>query len=49
VNCWPAPEVPDNVNTEELGNLELTASEERALVAYLRTLNDGYVEVVAKR
>ena len=49
VNCWPAPEVPENVNTEELGNLGLTASEERALVAYLRTLSDGYVEVVAKR
>jgi cytochrome c peroxidase len=49
VNCWPAPEVPENVNTEELGNLGLTASEERALVAYLRALSDGYVEVVAKR
>lgn len=49
VNCWPAPEVPENVNTEELGNLGLTASEERALVAYLRTLSDGYVEVIAKR
>jgi cytochrome c peroxidase len=42
VNCWPAPEVPENVNTEELGDLELTPSEERALVAYLRTLTDGY-------
>jgi cytochrome c peroxidase len=42
VNCWPRPEVPENVNTEELGNLGLTASEERALVAYLRALSDGY-------
>jgi cytochrome c peroxidase len=42
VNCWPAPEVAENVNTEELGNLELTAEEERALVTYLRTLTDGY-------
>lgn len=49
VNCWPAPEVPENLNTEELGNLGLTPSEERALVTYLRTLSDGYVEVVAKR
>ncbi|MDQ4079148.1 MAG: cytochrome C [Gemmatimonadota bacterium] len=49
VNCWPAPEVPQNVNTEELGDLKLTASEERALVAYLRTLSDGYIEVVAGR
>lgn len=49
VNCWPAPEVAENVNTEELGNLELTPSEERALVAYLRTLSDGYVVLTAKR
>jgi cytochrome c peroxidase len=42
-NCWPAPEVPENVNTEELGDLKLTPREERALVAYLRTLTDGYV------
>jgi cytochrome c peroxidase len=43
VNCWPAPEVAENVNTEELGDLKLTPREERALVAYLRTLTDGYV------
>ena len=42
VNCWPAPEVAENVNTEELGDLQLTPKEERALVAYLRTLTDGY-------
>jgi cytochrome c peroxidase len=49
VNCWPAPEVAENVNTEELGNLELTAEEEGALVAYLRTLTDGYVPQLQKR
>ena len=49
VNCWPAPEVPHNVNSEDLGNLGLTAGEERALVAYLRTLSDGHVEIVAER
>ena len=42
LNCWPAPEVAENVNREELGNLHLTAREEHALVSYLRTLNDGY-------
>ena len=42
MNCWPAPEVAENVNTDELGNLKLTPKEERALVAYLRTLTDGY-------
>jgi cytochrome c peroxidase len=42
-DCWPAPEVPENVNTAELGNLGLTPAEEAAIVAYLRTLSDGYV------
>ena len=43
VNCWPAPEVRQNMNTDRMGNLGLTAAEERALVAFLRTLWDGYV------
>lgn len=43
VNCWPAPEVPENVNTAELGNLKLSADEEKALVAFLKTLTDGYM------
>jgi len=42
-NCWPAPEVPANVNREELGNLGLTLEEEQAIVAFLRTLSDGYI------
>ncbi len=42
VNCWPAPEVLENVNGDELGNLGMTPHEERALVAYLRTLSDGW-------
>ncbi len=41
-NCWPAPEVPENVNTAELGNLRLTFDEEMAIVAFLRTLSDGW-------
>jgi cytochrome c peroxidase len=40
VTCWPAPEVLENVNREELGNLRLTPEEEAAVVAYLRTLTD---------
>jgi cytochrome c peroxidase len=39
---WPAPEVTQNVNTDELGNLGLTAEEEAAIVAFLKTLTDGY-------
>lgn len=40
--CWPVPEVRENVNTEELGNLELSPEEEAALVAFMKTLTDGY-------
>jgi len=41
-NCWPAPEVPENVNTSELGDLGLTNGEEAAIVSFLKTLSDGY-------
>lgn len=40
VSCWPAPEVPVNVNVAELGNLHLTAEQERQIVAFLKTLTD---------
>lgn len=41
-NCWPAPEVPVNVNSQELGNLHLTEDQEDAIVTFLKTLSDGY-------
>ena len=41
--CWPAPEVADNVNTREMGNLGLTEAEEKAIVAFLKTLDDGFL------
>ena len=42
-NCWPTPEVAENLNTRELGNLGLSADEEAAIVAFLKTLSDdGY-------
>jgi cytochrome c peroxidase len=41
-DCWPAPEVAANMNTEELGNLGLSREEELAIVAFLETLSDGY-------
>jgi cytochrome c peroxidase len=34
--------VPDNVNTDELGNLGITPDEEAAIVAFMKTLTDGY-------
>ena len=43
-NCWPAPEVAANVNTDELGNLGLTREQEEALVAFMMTMSDGYLD-----
>ena len=40
--CWPPPENPANVNRKQLGNLKLTDREEDAIVAFLKTLTDGY-------
>jgi cytochrome c peroxidase len=40
--CWPEPEVVANVNTKELGDLKLSNGEEDAIVAFLKTLSDGY-------
>ncbi len=41
--AWPVPEVSENVNSEELGNLGLSPPQEMAIVAFLETLTDGYV------
>jgi cytochrome c peroxidase len=37
------PEVGDNINTAEMGNLGLNHGEELAIVAFLETLSDGYM------
>jgi cytochrome c peroxidase len=42
MGCWPAPEVTENVNTDELGNLGLTTEEEDAIVTFMMILSDGY-------
>ena len=42
---WPAPEVSENVNMEELGKLGLANQELEDLVAFLRTLSDGWNEL----
>jgi len=39
---WPLPEVADNINTAEMGNLGLNHGEELDIVAFLTTLSDGY-------
>jgi len=40
--CWPSPEVAENVNRDELGDLHLTWKQEQAIVAFLTALSDGY-------
>jgi len=35
-----SPEVAQNVNTKEMGNLGLTKQEEAAVVSFLKTLSD---------
>ncbi len=42
VNDWPKPEVSLNVDTMSMGDLRLSSNEETALVAFLKTLSDGY-------
>src|SRR5438874_3147405 len=41
VDCWPMPEVPNNMDMT-IGKLGLTDQEENQLVAFLRTLTDGF-------
>jgi cytochrome c peroxidase len=41
VDCWPIPEVPQNLDMT-VGNLGLTDKEEEQIVAFLQTLTDGY-------
>lgn len=42
LGCWPAPEIADNVNRSELGDLGLTDEEEDAIVAFLEALTDDF-------
>jgi cytochrome c peroxidase len=42
LTCWPQPEDSTNMNKRQLGNLKLTDQEEDAIVAFLKTLTDGY-------
>ncbi|RJP80745.1 MAG: T9SS C-terminal target domain-containing protein [Candidatus Zixiibacteriota bacterium] len=40
---WDPPEVPENVNDDELGDLGLNADQVAAIVAFMMTLTDGYI------
>jgi cytochrome c peroxidase len=41
VDCWPMPEVRNNIDTTT-GNLGLTDQEENQIVKFLQTLSDGF-------
>jgi cytochrome c peroxidase len=42
VTCWPTPENSETMNRKQLGDLKLSGDEEDQLVAFLKTLTDGY-------
>jgi cytochrome c peroxidase len=41
VDCWPMPEVPNNLD-HTIGMLGLSDQEENQIVAFMQTLTDGY-------
>jgi cytochrome c peroxidase len=43
VSCWPPPETPQNLNTN-CCNLGLSDQQEDDIVAFLKTLTDGYMK-----
>jgi cytochrome c peroxidase len=45
VVAWPAPEVSVNVNKDELGDLGLSNQQLEDIVAFLKTLTDGWDEL----
>jgi cytochrome c peroxidase len=43
VQSWPEPEVAENVNYDEMGDLGLSPQEMEDIVAFLHTLTDGWM------
>jgi cytochrome c peroxidase len=39
--CWPEPEIAENINTGELGDLGLNEQETADLVDFLKALSDA--------
>ncbi len=48
VDCWPMPEVPNNIDMTS-GNLGLTDEEENQIVKFLETLSDGFTRPYPNR
>lgn len=42
-NIWPSPEYKENIQNGWMGNLGLTPHDESAVVAFLKTLTDGFI------
>jgi cytochrome c peroxidase len=42
--CWPAPESTENMNTKRVGRLGLSDEEENALVSFMQTITDGFMQ-----
>lgn len=42
ITCWPPPEAATNLNTQDVGDLGLTDVDEASIVAFLKTLSDGF-------
>jgi cytochrome c peroxidase len=40
IGCWPPPELPANLDTKQMGKLGLSATDVRAIVAYLCAMTD---------
>ena len=47
VDCWPMPEVPNNIDMTT-GSLGLTDEEENKIVAFLETLSDGFYQALSQ-
>jgi cytochrome c peroxidase len=48
VDCWPKPEVPNNIDMT-IGNLGLSGHEEDLIVVFLQTLTDGFTTPYTNR
>ena len=41
-DCWPVAGDSENMERSLVGDLELTPQQEAAIVAFLKTLSDGF-------
>ncbi len=47
---WPKPEVDENINKDEMGDLKLTEQDVDDIIAFMKTLTDGYkISMIKKK